>query len=175
MSDSADNNTQEAQAEAPVEGVEETVDSNAPAEGAKTFDEGYVKELRQEAAKYRTQNKELMEKAQKYDEFVESQKSEQEKQAEALAQAVKERDAMRAEMLRMKIASAKNLPASLVDRLRGETEEEMMADADNLLEGLKSSFVKKQAPSAQETGAGVVGEAKSHSVEDFISMLQKRS
>lgn len=173
MSDSADN-TQEV-AEAPVEGVEETVDSNAPAEGAKTFDEAYVKELRQEAAKYRTQNKELLEKAQKYDEFVESQKSEQEKQAEALQAAMKERDALRSEMLRMKIASAKNLPASLVDRLRGETEEEMMADADNLLEGLKGNFVPKKAASPQETGAGVVGEAKSHSVEDFLEMLSKRS
>lgn len=173
MSDSADN-TQEV-AEAPVEGVEETVDSNAPAEGAKTFDEAYVKELRQEAAKYRTQNKELLEKAQKYDEFVESQKSEQEKQAEALQAAMKERDALRSEMLRMKIASAKNLPASLVDRLRGETEEEMMADADNLLEGLKGNFVPKKATSPQETGAGVVGEAKSHSVEDFLEMLSKRS
>ena len=174
MSESVES-TQEAQTEAPAEGVEETVDSNAPAEGAKTFDEAYVKELRQEAAKYRTQNKDLMEKAQKYDEFVESQKSEQEKQAEALQSALKERDALRSEMLRMQVASAKNLPASLVDRLRGETEEEMMADADNLLEGLKGNFVAKKAASPQETGAGVVGETTSHSVEDFINMLSKRS
>lgn len=173
MSDTAENNNETA--EAPVEGVEETVDSNAPAEDAKTFDEAYVKELRQEAAKYRTQNKELQEKAKAYDEYVDSQKSEQEKQAEALSTAEKERDALRSELLRMKIASAKNLPASLVDRLRGETEEEMMADADNLLEGLKSSFVEKKSASPQETGAGVVGEAKTHSVEDFIDMLKSRA
>jgi len=116
-------NTANAEGTAPVESAtDETVDSNTPVEGAKSFDESYVKELRQEAAKYRTQNKELADKAKAYDEYVQSQKSEQEKQAEALAAAVKERDALNSELLRMKVASAKNLPASLVDRLRGETE-----------------------------------------------------
>lgn len=168
--------TANVEATAPVEGAQDvTVDSETPAEGAKTFDETYVKELRQEAAKYRTQNKELAEKAKAYDEYVQSQKSEQEKQAEALAAATKERDALRAEMLRMKIASEKNLPASLVDRLRGETEDEMKADADSLLEGLKSSFVEKKTTSPKDTGAGVVGESKANSVDDFIEMMRKRS
>ena len=169
-------NTANAEGTAPVESAtDETVDSSTPVEGAKSFDESYVKELRQEAAKYRTQNKELADKAKAYDEYVQSQKSEQEKQAEALAAAVKERDALNSELLRMKVASAKNLPASLVDRLRGETEEDMLADAESLLEGLKGNFVEKKAASPEQTGAGVVGETKESSVEDFLSMLKSRS
>lgn len=172
MSDTENTNTEVT--DAPVESAkEETVDTASTE--PKTFDESYVKELRAEAAKYRTQNKELAEKAKAYDEYVESQKSEQEKQAEALAAAIKERDALRVEMMRSRIASAKNLPASLVDRLRGETEDEMLADADALLEGLKGNFVEKKATSPHETGAGVVGDAKSTSVEDFLDMLAKRS
>jgi hypothetical protein len=50
------------------------------------------------------------------------------------------------------------LPASLVDRLRGDTEEEMMADADSLLEGLKGALPRPK-PSAEQTGAGVTGDA----------------
>lgn len=168
-------NTNTEVTEAVVETAKDETVESAPAEESKTFDEGYVKELRQEAAKYRTQNKELAEKAKAYDEYVESQKSEQEKQAEALATAMKERDTLRAELLRLKVASAKNLPASLVDRLRGETEEEMLADAESLLEGLKGNFVEKKVTSPQETGAGVVGETKDNTVEDFLKMLSSRS
>ena len=126
---------------------------------AKSFDEDYVKSLRSEAAKYRTQARENADKAKAYDEYVQSQKTEQERMAEALDAASRERDALRSEMLRMKVAQERQLPASLVDRLRGDTEEEMMADADVLLEGLKGSLSKPK-PSADQTGAGVVGDAE---------------
>lgn len=156
---------------------EETVDTAAPEntdDANQTFDAEYVRKLRQESAKYRTQNKDLADKAAKYDEYVQSQKSEQERMAEALASAQQERDSIRVEMLRMKVASTKQLPPSLVDRLRGETEEEMLADADSLLEGLKGQFAPKQKPSPTETGAGVVGEANSMTAEDYAAALAKR-
>ncbi len=153
--------------QAPVRGavnddqVSGSVDNN-PADvvsgEAKSFDEDYVKSLRSEAAKYRTQAREYAEKAKAYDEHVQSQKSEQERMAEALDAASRERDALRSEMLRMKVAQEKQLPASLVDRLRGDTEEEMMADADSLLEGLKGALPRPK-PSAEQTGAGVTGDA----------------
>jgi len=128
----------------------------------KTFDADYVRSLRQEAAKYRTQAKDLAEKAAKYDEYVESQKSEQERVAESLDATTRERDELKHELLRMKVAQAKQLPASLVDRLRGDTEEDMLADADALLAGLKDSLGAKR-PSVDQTGAGLVGEAKAPS------------
>jgi hypothetical protein len=122
------------------------------------YDADYVKKLRNESAKYRTQAKDLAEKARAYDELQEAQKTEAQKQAEALEAATRERDTLRTEMLRLKVAQAKNLPAGLVDRLRGDTEEDMLADADALLEGVRG--VSKPKPSAEQTGAGVVGEAE---------------
>jgi NADH dehydrogenase/NADH:ubiquinone oxidoreductase subunit G len=140
-------------------------DTTAPEGGAtpKTFDEDYVKSIRNEAAKYRTQARENAEKAKQYDEYLLSQKSEQEKMAEALDAASRERDELKSQMLRLKIARDKQLPDSLVDRLRGETEEDMAADADALLEGLKGLSVSKPKPSVDDTGAGVTGDASAPS------------
>ena len=41
------------------------------------------------------------------------------------------------ELLRVRVASKKGVPADLIDRLRGETEEELEADADKLIEFIK--------------------------------------
>lgn len=141
----------------------------------KTFDADYVKSLRQEAAKYRTQAKEMAEKAKAYDEYVESQKSEAQKVSDALEAATRERDTLKAELLRHQVAAKKNLPGALVERLRGETLEEMEADADSLLAGLKDQFVAKQKPTPDQTGAGVVGENPEPTAEDFLNILKSRS
>ena len=45
--------------------------------------------------------------------------------------------------LRLKVASSKGLPIELVDRLRGETEEEITKDADGLLSLLKVDTTKR--------------------------------
>ena len=142
-----------AQADAPVEAKQDApADANSEAvttqteEEAKTFDADYVKSLRQEAAKYRTQAKDLAEKAKAYDEYVESQKSEQEKLADQLKQAEQSKADAERELLRMRVAASKNLPNSLVERLRGDTVEELEADADNLLGELKQQFVERSHP-----------------------------
>lgn len=166
----------------------ETVESPAPADEApanetveiptdepKTFDAEYVKSLRQEAAKYRTQAKDNADKAKSYDEYVEAQKTEQEKKDEALAAAQSELAQMRAELLRSQVASKKQLPPSLVSRLRGETAEELEADADALLADLKGQYAPKQKTSPDQTGAGVVGEAESLTPEAYVELLSKRS
>lgn len=141
----------------------------------KVFDADYVKSLRQEAAKYRTQAKEMAEKAKAYDEYVESQKSEAQKVSDALEAATRERDNLKAELLRHQVAANKNLPRPLVERLRGETLEEMEADADALLAGLKDQFIAKSKPTPDQTGAGVVGETPEPTAEDFLNILKSRS
>jgi hypothetical protein len=69
----------------------------------------------------------------KVKEFEDASKSEQEKLTEKLTE--QEQRATKAEQnaLRMKVALEKNLPAKLVSRLQGSTEEELLADADDLL------------------------------------------
>jgi hypothetical protein len=153
-----------------------TPEAEAPAtDEGKVFDADYVKSLRQEAAKYRTQAKDMAEKAKAYDEYVESQKSESQRIADALEAATKERDTLQSELLRLQVAAKKNLPGALSERLRGTTLEEMEADADALLAGLKDQFVAKQKPTPDQTGAGVVGDSPEPTAEDFLNILKSRS
>lgn len=86
---------------------------------------------------------ELKAKAAKFDEVEEQNKTEQQKVLDRAEKAEKraaeaEARAKAAEVasLRAKVASAKRLPAELVDRLRGETEEEIAKDADALLKSI---------------------------------------
>lgn len=151
----------------------ETVEAQS-SEEPKTFDAEYVGKLRGEAAKYRTQAKDLAEKAKAYDEYVESQKSEQEKITDELQRAQTEKAQAQQELLRMKVAASKNLPTSLVERLRGETVEELEQDADSLLSELKSQYVEKSAPTPTQTGAGVVGDSQEATVDTFLEILRNR-
>ena len=70
---------------------------------------------------------------------------------ELLAQTQKELDNLKMENTRLQVAQAKNLPAELVDRLKGATKEELEADADKLL-----AFVKApgKVPGVPPVGAG---------------------
>jgi len=59
----------------------------------------------------------------------------------------------RAEKQRLKVAGEKKLPSELADRLRGDTAEELEADADRLLAFLKPS-TGPGVPPTGGTGAG---------------------
>lgn len=72
--------------------------------------------------------------AERLAEIEEANKSELEK-ATGRAETAEARAAtVETELARMRVAIAKGLPADLVDRLRGDTPEELEADADKLLE-----------------------------------------
>lgn len=73
----------------------------------------------------------------KVQEFEDAQKSEQEKLAEERDRLKTEASQAKAESLKMRVALSKKLPADLIDRLKGETQEELEADADKLLELVK--------------------------------------
>lgn len=72
-------------------------------------------------------------------ELEESQKTEQQKVLERLEAAERERDSLRTESLRLRIAADKGLTPKQAARLRGSTEEELLADADELLAEFGSS------------------------------------
>lgn len=73
-----------------------------------------------------------------------------------------------AENQRLRVAITKGLPADLIDRLRGETEEEMLADADKLL-----SLV---TPARPQTGfdGGARRSAETSSIDDVIRGMAGR-
>lgn len=170
-----------AKTEAPVEKPAEQGQQESPpaAEGTQqtpqSFDAEYVAKLRKEAAKYRTEAKELATKAKSYDELQESQKTELQKAQEAASAAEKALQDAKAEAMRSKVAASKGLPPSIADRLRGSTLEEMEADADAVLAEIQSKYVAKSAPSKADTGAGVTGkppEFESMNPGEMLKYLQ---
>ena len=85
----------------------ETPQAEEPQEGedAKTFDAAYVKRLRDEAAKYRTEAKANADAAKRLADIEEATKSDQQKQAERLAELERDAQAARAEALRYRVAA----------------------------------------------------------------------
>ena len=77
----------------------------APSEPETTFDAEYVKKLRDEAAKYRTEAKTNADAARKLAELEESQKSESQKLSDAKVAAEKDAAEARAEALRWRVAA----------------------------------------------------------------------
>ena len=102
-----------------------------------TFDADYVSKLRAEAAKYRKEAKANAEAAARLAQIEDAQKTEAQRAAEALAAAQRDAEQARAEALRLKVGVAHGLPPELVSRLQGSTEEELAADAANLLPLIK--------------------------------------
>lgn len=101
----------------------------------KTFDADYVKQLRSEAARYRTEAQEAKARAQ---EFEDRDKSELEKLTGKLSKAQAEKAEAEARLVRFEVAKDKAVPAEAVDFLQGNTREELEASADRLLELVKS-------------------------------------
>jgi len=129
------------------------------ANGQQTFDADYVKKLRDESAKYRTQAKELSAKAKKFDEMEEANKSDLEKAQAAAKAAQEELASANVKALKAQVGASKKLPPSMISRLQGSTEEEMIADADAMLTDINAQYVAKTDASPKDTGAGVSGES----------------
>ena len=80
-----------------------------------------------------------------------AKKSDQEKLEERAATAEAEAGDWKQKYLRLQVGTEKGLPTALADRLRGDDEKEMAADADRLLEQWQP---KKPAPGAADGGKG---------------------
>ena len=114
----------------PQEGEENQRDE----ENAETFDADYVKKLRQEAAKYRTEAKANADAAKKLAEIEESKKSEADRAADALKAQSQRAEAAEAALLRYEVAADKGVPPKAMRLLSGATREEIEASADDVLE-----------------------------------------
>lgn len=102
-----------------------------------TFDADYVKALRAEAAKYRTEAKANADAAAKLREIEDAQKSEAQRAQEALAAAQRDAETARLEALRYRVGVSAGLPPEAISRLQGATEDEIAADAAKLADLLK--------------------------------------
>lgn len=114
----------------------ETQPAEKPPEGeAKTFDADYVKKLRDEAAKYRTEAKANAKAAERLAEIEEANKTEAQKTADRLAAMESETQAAKAEALRFKIAAKFGIPEDRAELyLTGADEELLTKQAEGLME-----------------------------------------
>lgn len=116
----------------PQEGEEQ--DQQQRDDSAETFDADYVKKLRQEAAKYRTEAKANADAAKKLAEIEESKKSEADRAADALKAQTQRAETAEAALLRYEVATDKGVPPKAMRLLSGATREEIEASADDVLE-----------------------------------------
>ena len=120
--------------EEPQEGAEEQGDEAEvdQFDSAKALDK--IRKLNSEAAGLRKRAKEAEEKASTADEDA------------------KKVPALVAENLRLRVGIKHGLPDAIVDRLKGETEEELLADAQSLLEVLSPSRPPSNRPTPNLRG-----------------------
>lgn len=114
----------------------ETQPAEKPPEGeAKTFDADYVKKLRDEAAKYRTEAKANADAAKRIAEIEEAKKTDEQKSADRLAALESEMQAAKADALRFKIAARFQVSDEDTDLfLTGTDEETLTKQAQRLTE-----------------------------------------
>ena len=86
------------------------------------------------------------------DQIQQAQMSDLEKATQRAADAEKRAADLERESRRQRVALAKGVPANLVDRLRGDSEDEISADADSLLALLNAPRTPK--PDASQGGGG---------------------
>lgn len=114
----------------------ESAEATATVEQATSPDdlgEAGKKALAAERAAKKAAEKQLADLQKRLQEFEDRDKTEAQKLAERAAAAEQERDALMLTALRQRVALEKGLPAALAERLKGSNEEEMSADADDLL------------------------------------------
>jgi hypothetical protein len=119
----SEDQTQETPAEQPQEGAEQPTES-------KTFDADYVKKLRDEAAKYRTEAKANADAATKLKALEDANKSEADKQAERLAQAEQRALALEVKASRAEVASTTGVPSNILAGPEDGTPEALAAFAE---------------------------------------------
>ncbi len=99
-------------------------------------------------------NSEAAKLRQKLAEFEDRDKTELQRQTEAVAAAKTEAERAQTELLRYRVAAAKKLPLDLAARLQGATEAELAADADVLVKQLGTAGAPKFDAGARGKAAG---------------------
>lgn len=116
-------------------------DPTATVDGTQPDDLGEAgkRALAQERAAKKAAEKQVSDLAKRLQDFEDRDKSEAQKLAERFAEVERERDALRVESIRARVAIAKGVPADLIEFLTASTEEDLAAQADRLLTRLAAT------------------------------------
>lgn len=107
--------------------------ASATTDEGKKYGEDYVKKLRDEAARYRVAARDEAEKVKALEDAT---KSEIERATARGTELEQKLVAAEHKLLRVEVAQKKKVPAELVDRLVGDTKEDLEKDADTLLKSV---------------------------------------
>ncbi|MDR6172643.1 hypothetical protein [Curtobacterium sp. SORGH_AS_0776] len=140
MSDTADSTATEQEQATDTEVDESTETEQESEQEAPSFD---ADKAREKIRKLNSESKNLRERAVK----AEQQAKENADNGERLT-------ALEAENLRLRIGVKHGLPESLVKRLSGSTEEELLQDAEELMELFKGKTVPTNQPKERLRGGG---------------------
>lgn len=138
-------------------------DEFAPITSQADFDAAIQKRIERERKKIPTDYEELKAKAAKLQEFEDSQKTETQKQQEALAEAKAQLAELTVGKLRAEVAAAKGVPVSL---LSGSTQEELEAAADALIDFRGE---QKQSPSSSAISRANTSKSSPLSTADLFA------
>lgn len=151
--------TQDVITDSPATGPANTVDS------LPDWAQAIIKDARNEAAKYRTEKTKAQKEAEKQAQQQAEQQGEYQKLYEQAKMQLEEANqiAEQERMARLKatVAHKLNLPAALVDRLRGNTEDELAADAQALLDAMPKPVITTRTDSTNGVNSDAPTPAKS--------------
>jgi hypothetical protein len=145
------------------EAAEMEVDWKAEAEKQKAFNR-----------KLEDQNKANASKVAEYDRLVEASKSDQQRLEERATAAEGKVPALEAENLRMRVGIEKGLPAALITRLQGATQEELERDADLLIEQFGSAGSQQATTPDLRAAAGQRQVPADQSADDWLRQMAGR-
>lgn len=139
-----------------------------------------IEKLRRESAGYRTKLREAKPQLAKYQEYLDSQKTEAEKLAEAKEAAERELGDLRSTNARLMAAAAHNIPADLIDLLGAGTDEEINARAQLLADKLgavpafDAPASTRPVESLTAGGRPAGDESADMSMDDFLRRMTGR-
>jgi hypothetical protein len=147
-------------------------DGTSPEDGP-TFDAAYVKKLRDEAARYRTEAKANADAAKRLAEIEEANQTEAEKQAKRLAALEQEAQSARADALRFKVAAEFGVTGEDADLfLTGTDEETLTRQAKRLTE--RADQQRKSGNHVPREGA-TQSEPKEDEMREFARNLFQKA
>jgi len=156
--------------EQPQEGAEQQAET-------KTFDADYVKKLRDEAAKYRTEAKANADAAKKLAEIEEANSTEAEKQAKRLAEAEERAKSLEVKAARAEVASETGIPADILAGPEDITEDAIKAYAAKVIAFTEAAGKPRPPkPDANQgrSGGGAVKTTADSFAEFFRNNLSER-
>jgi|SRR5690554_2546744 len=126
-----------------------------------------------EARKWESRAKANADAAERLKALEDAQKSEAQRQQEALEAATAERDQLRLEVLRRDVAAKVGLPPEMAARLQGATAEELETDAQALAPLIAARQEEERKKRFEDPGAGRGSGAASTPADAFAAALDQ--